>query len=73
MQTRDEYIADAKEELGEDFSGFAVSIDNEYYKMIEIEVKQGQTISQAVYDSFSDGQKYHFTKHYNHRNDKIRN
>ncbi|MCK1999791.1 hypothetical protein MZM54_00155 [[Brevibacterium] frigoritolerans] len=73
MQTKDEYIKKAKEELGEDFSSFAVSIDNEYYKMIENEVKQGKTISQAVYDSFSNGQKYHFTKHYNHRNDKIHN
>lgn len=74
METRDEYLEKEREALGErDFQSLSHSIDNEYYAMVEKEVKSGNSISQAVYDSLTEGQKYHFNKHYNHRNDKIHN
>lgn len=72
MKTRDEYLNEAREELGErEFSALYVGIDNEYYRMIELHVKQGKTISKRVYDSLSAGQSYHFNKHYNHRGDMV--
>jgi hypothetical protein len=71
VETRDEYLEKEKKELGEEFSTFAVGIDNEYYSIVEKEVKGGKTISQAVHDSLTAGQKFHFNKHYNHRGDKV--
>lgn len=73
IETRNEYLEKAKEELGEDFSDLVVGIDNEYYALVEKEVKDGKAISQAVYDSLTAGQKFHFNKHYNHRGDKVHN
>lgn len=73
IATRYEYLEKAREELGEDFSDLVVGIDNEYYAIIAKEVKNGKTISQSIYDSLTEGQKFHFTKHYNHRGDKIHN
>lgn len=74
MKTRNEYLQKAQEELGEkEYKNLSHSIDNEYYLLIENSVKAGNKISQEVYDSLSEGQKYHFNKHYNHRNDKIYN
>lgn len=72
METRDEFLERSKEELGEkEFQGMKSRLDNEYYGMIEMLMKEGDTISQAVYDSLTEGQRYHFNKHYNHRNDKV--
>jgi hypothetical protein len=72
MQTRDEFMKETKEELGEKvFSDLYVGIDNEYYEMVESQVKQGEAISQKVYDSLTEGQRYHFTKHYNHRGNMV--
>lgn len=72
MQTRDEYMKEAKEELGEqDFSSLYVSIDNEYYEIVSSQVKKGNEISKDVYNSLTDGQKFHFNKHYNHRGDMV--
>lgn len=73
METRDEYFQKEKEALGEDFHHLTVGIDNDYYTMIEKEVKDGKNISRAVYDSLTEGQKFHFNKHHNHRNDKVDN
>lgn len=47
------------------------SIDNEYYNMLCEHIKKGNTITSEIYDDLSDGQKYHFNKHYNHRGDKV--
>lgn len=72
METRDEFLERSKKELGEkEFEGMKSSLDNEYYGMIEMLMKEGDTISQVVYDSLTEGQRYHFNKHYNHRNDKV--
>lgn len=74
MQTREVYLEKAKEELGEkDFKYLFQSIDNEYYALIEKAVKDGNVLTQEVYDNLTEGQKFHFTKHYNYRGDKIRN
>lgn len=73
MVTREEYLKQEKEELGSDFTHLEAGIDNEYYSMVEKEVKDGKTISQAVYDSLTQGQRFHFNKHYNHRGDKVHN
>ena len=69
--TRSEYLEQANEELGKDFSDLFASIDNEYYALVESEIKRGNTINKEIYDSLSNGQKYHFNKHYNGRLDKI--
>jgi hypothetical protein len=71
VETKDEYLERARQEVGEDFSGLALAFDNEYYELVEKEVKSGKTISQAVYHSLSQGQRFHFNKHYNHRGDKV--
>lgn len=72
MLTRDEFLKVAKEELGEkEFNNLHIGIDNDYYALVEAEAKQGKCISRDVYDSLTDGQRYHFNKHHNHRNDRI--
>lgn len=71
MQTKDEFMKEVKEEMGDDFPYVIGGLDNEYYSMVEKEIKSGRTISKAVYDSLSAGQKFHFNKHYNYRNDKV--
>ena len=72
MQTRNEYLKEAELELGEkEFSFMYAGIDNEYYALVEKHVKQGQAISKKVYDSLAEGQRFHFNKHYNHRDDKV--
>lgn len=74
MQTRYDYLDEARKDLGERvFKSIEANLDNEYYVMIECEVKEGKIISPEVYESLSRGQKYHFTKHYNHRGDKVGN
>lgn len=72
METRDEYLEKAKKELGEqEYKDLCVGIDNEYYAMVESHVKQGNSISKQVYDALSEGQRFHFNKHFNHRGDKV--
>lgn len=74
MQTRSEFLEEAKVELGEiEFKSLYHSLDNEYYESIEKQVKDGKVITKEVFDSLSEGQKFHFTKHYNFRGDKIQN
>lgn len=73
MQTRDVFLSEYKEELGErEFKSMFSIIDNEYYALIEKDVKEGRIITQEVYDSLAVGQRFHFNKHYNHRGDKVR-
>lgn len=73
LLTRDEYLEEYKVELGEiEFKGMLPSIDNEYFALIEKEVKEGRTITPEVYDSLAEGQRFHFNKHYNHRGDKVK-
>lgn len=72
METRNEYLEKEKVELGEiEFKSLFHIIDNDYYAMVENYVKEGKTISQDVYDSLAEGQRFHFNKHYNHRGDKV--
>lgn len=72
METRNEYFEKEKVELGEiEFKSLFHIIDNDYYAMVENYVKEGKTISQDVYDSLAEGQRFHFNKHYNHRGDKV--
>lgn len=74
MQTRSEFLEEAKEELGEtEFNSMSHCLDNEYYESIEKQVKDGKFITKEVFDSLSEGQKFHFTKHHNFRGDKIQN
>lgn len=72
MLTKQEFMEEAKLDLGEvDFKSMFHVLDNEYYELVEKEVKEGKIITQEVYDSLTDGQRYHFNKHHNHRRDKV--
>lgn len=72
MQTREVFLNEAKQEVGEkEYKDLYPSFDNEYYEGIIQEVKNGKRISKEVYNSLSNGQRYHFNKHYNHRGDKV--
>lgn len=75
MLTRDEYLKEMQKEFGEhnakEFMHLRVGFDNNYYAMLENEIKQGKLITRKVYESLTDGQRYHFNKHYNFRNDRI--
>lgn len=72
MQTRLKYLEVAEKELGAiEFKSMFHMIDNEYYALIEKEVKSGKSINQDVYESLTEGQRFHFNKHYNHRGDKV--
>lgn len=76
-QTRIEYIAEQQRELEtEGFKPYEIkeiNFDNEYYELIENYIKQGNTITNEIYTSLTQGQQYHFNKHYNSRGDKISN
>jgi hypothetical protein len=76
-QTRQEYIKDQQQELEKEglkpYEILGITFDNEYYELIENHIKQGETITNEVYNSLTQGQQYHFNKHYNYRNDKVIN
>jgi len=76
-QTRSEYIAEQQQELiAEGLKPYeiqGINFDNEYYELIENYIKQGNTITNEVYNSLTQGQQYHFNKHYNSRGDKVIN
>jgi len=75
IQTRSAYIANEKALMlvdglsSQEIEGF--NFDNEYYDLLVSHVKAGNKISNEVYKDLTQGQQYHFTKHYNSRNDKI--
>ena len=72
LKTRDEFLEEAKNELGErEYKELYAGLDNEYYATVESYVKQGKGIEKKVYDSLTEGQRYHFNKHYNHRADMV--
>jgi len=75
--TRSEYIAEQQQELiAEGMKPYEIqelNFDNEYYELIENHLKQGNTITNEVYNSLTQGQQYHFNKHYNSRGDKVIN
>lgn len=72
METREEYMNRAKEEIGErDFVHLYSGIENEYYLMIETQAKEGKAISKKVYDNLTEGQRFHFNKHFNFRGDMV--
>lgn len=72
MQTRDEYLASAKIELGEkEFSRMRNALSNGYYRSIASQASKGISIPKAIYDSLSEGHRYHFDKHFNHRGDRV--
>lgn len=74
MKTKDEFLKEYKTDLGEqEFKSMYSIIDNEYYELVEKDAKNGLVISQEVYDSLSEGQRFHFDKHYNHRGDMVGN
>jgi len=76
-QTRQEYITEQKRELEEEglkpYEITGITFDQEYYELIENYIKQGGTITNEIYNSLTQGQQYHFNKHYNYRNDKVIN
>lgn len=77
-QTRFEYITEQQSELeAEGLSQIDIkelNFDNEYYELVENHIKQkGQTITNEVYNSLTQGQQYHFNKCYNSRCDKVTN
>lgn len=73
MQTRDEYLKEAEIELGErKFKHMRPGLDNSYYRNVASQASEGNPISGAVYDSLSEGQRFHFNKHYNHRGTMVR-
>lgn len=62
----------AKEELREqEFTYLYSGIENEYYSMVEVRAKEGKAISKRVYDSLTEGQRFHFNKHFNFRGDMV--
>jgi len=73
METRTDYIKKAIEEQKEYLSidTITAAASDEYYNAIEKLMKVGGEISQAVYDSLTEYQQFHFNKHYNFRGDKI--
>lgn len=74
LQTKEEYFEQEKNEIGDlEFRNMKHCIDNAYYDLVEAHVKTGNSISHRVYDSLSEGQRFHFNKHYNYRNDKVQN
>jgi hypothetical protein len=74
LQTKDQFFKDYITDIGEkEFKNLYNSIDLEYYEIVETEVKKGIAISKEVYNSLSDGQKYHFNKHYNFNLDMVLN
>lgn len=77
MQIRSEYIAEQQKELAVEglkpYEIKEIDFDEEYYTIIENHIKQSGSITNEVYNSLTDGQKYHFNKHYNYRGDKIIN
>jgi len=77
-QTRTEYIAEQQRELASEgltqLEIKELNFDNEYYELIENHIKQkGNTITNEVYNSLTQGQQYHFNKCYNSRGDKVVN
>lgn len=77
-QTRTEYITDQQRELAEEgltpLEIKELNFDNEYYELVENHIKQkGNTITNEVYTSLTQGQQYHFNKCYNSRGDKVIN
>jgi hypothetical protein len=73
MQTKQQFMKEAKQELGYDYKNLIPALETEYYNMIETYVKQGNPITRKVFESLSDMQKYHFTKHYNYKNNMVLN
>ncbi|HBY21379.1 MAG TPA: hypothetical protein DEG71_10320 [Clostridiales bacterium] len=77
IQTRSAYIDNEKAEMladgltSQEINGF--NFDNEYYSLLTEYIKQGNNITNEVYKDLSEGQQYHFNKHYNSNNDKIIN
>ena len=76
-KTRFEYIAEQQAELSAEglkpYEIKEINFDDEYYTIIENHIKQGGSITNEIYNSLTDGQKYHFNKHYNYRGDKVIN
>ena len=76
-QTRQEYIQEQQRELAEEglkpYEIQEINFDSEYYELIENHIKQGGVITNEIYHSLTQGQQYHFNKHYNSRGDKVIN
>ena len=71
--TLSEYLNSEKMLFGSDYSDcMEGALRDEYYnEKIVNTVKNGAIITQHVYDSLTQGQKFHFDKHLNYRGDKI--
>lgn len=71
--TLTEYLNSEKMLFGSDYSEcMEGTIRDEYYnEKIVTPVKNGAIITQHVYESLTQGQKFHFNKHLNHRGDKV--
>lgn len=76
-QTRIEYIQEQQRELiAEGMKPYEIeglNFDDEYYALVESHIKQGNTITNEIYHSLTQGQQYHFNKHHNPRGDKVIN
>ncbi|PGK51827.1 hypothetical protein CN918_28965 [Priestia megaterium] len=74
MKTKEQFMEEEKKAIGEqDFKHMYGALDNEYYEMVEKHIKQdGNTITQEVFEGLSKGQQFHFNKHYNFRQDKVK-
>lgn len=75
LETRTQHIKEQRAEIeaaGITYSEtLAAELSDEYYEILEYSIKQGGTITQEQYNDLTEGQKFHFNKHYNHRSDKI--
>ncbi len=71
--TLSEYLNSEKMLFGSDYSDcMEGALRDEYYnEKIVNTVRHGAIITRHVYDNLTQGQKYHFDKHFNHRGDKI--
>jgi hypothetical protein len=72
-RTLQEFLKDRKNQYGDLMTDIVESACiNEYYDYIKMHVGGcNGKITQKIYDSMTDGQKFHFNKHYNFRGDKI--
>ena len=75
MLTLQEYLQEQKEELKLLYSSdIETMLIDEYYNNICEYMRNNNSlglISKKVYNSLTQGQKYHFDKHFNYRGDKV--
>lgn len=71
--TMQDFLENQKLELKDLYSeSIKYQLSNDYYNIVCDVMRQGDVVTQRVYDSLEDNQKWHFNKHYNFRGDKVK-